>query len=78
MKEYQRLHPIIQNWIFKQGWEDLRFIQKKAIEPILAQDSDILISASTAAGKSEAFFLPACTAIADIKNSFEILDIFAP
>ena len=75
MKEYQRLHPIIQNWIFKQGWEDLRFIQKKAIEPILAQDSDILISASTAAGKSEAFFLPACTAIADIKNSFGILYI---
>lgn len=75
MREYQRLHPIIQNWIFKQGWEDLRFIQKMAIEPILAKDRDVLISASTAAGKSEAFFLPGCTAIAGIKNSFGIIYI---
>lgn len=75
MNEYQKLHPIIQNWIFKQGWTDLRLIQKRAIEPILSREKDILISASTAAGKSEAFFLPACTSIADLKNSFGIIYI---
>lgn len=75
MNEYQQLHPIVQNWVFKQGWKDLRFIQKKAIAPILAKDRDVLISASTAAGKSEAFFLPACTSIADQKDSFGIIYI---
>lgn len=73
--EYQRLDPRVQKWVFKQGWKDLREIQKKAIPPILAGDRDVLISASTAAGKTEAFFLPACSAIADIQDSFGILYI---
>ncbi|MBD2816165.1 DEAD/DEAH box helicase [Xenorhabdus sp. Flor] len=73
--EYQRLDPRIQKWIYKQGWKDLRNLQKKAIPPILAGDKDVLISASTAAGKTEAFFLPACSAITDIHNSFGILYI---
>lgn len=72
---YQQLHPQVQKWIFKQGWSDLREIQKRAISPILAGDCDVLISASTAAGKTEAFFLPACSAIADITGGFGILYI---
>lgn len=70
---YQRLDPRIQKWVFKQGWSDLREIQKKAIPPILSGDRDVLISASTAAGKTEAFFLPACSAIANHPNGFGIL-----
>lgn len=53
----------IQRWIFKQGWHGLREIQCKAVAPILSGQTDVLISASTAAGKTEAFFLPACSAI---------------
>ncbi|KFD22987.1 ATP-dependent helicase [Yokenella regensburgei ATCC 49455] len=75
MDAYCLLEPRIQKWIYQQGWKDLRALQKKAIPPILAGDRDVLISAATAAGKTEAFFLPACSAIADIKGSFGILYI---
>ncbi|MCZ6802900.1 MAG: DEAD/DEAH box helicase [Proteobacteria bacterium] len=73
--EYQSLDLRIQKWIFKQGWSDLREIQKKAIPPILSEDRDVLISASTAAGKTEAFFLPACSTIANQFEGFGILYI---
>lgn len=75
MDEYQKLDPRVQKWVFKQGWPDLRVIQKKAIAPIMSADRDVLISASTAAGKTEAFFLPACSVIADNNNGFGILYI---
>lgn len=74
-EEYQRLDKRVQKWLFSQGWPDLREIQKRAIGPILAGDRDVLISASTAAGKTEAFFLPACSAIAEDANGFGILYI---
>ena len=72
---FQKLHPLVQKWIYKQGWPDLREIQKRAIEPILAGNKDVLISASTAAGKTEAFFLPACSKVVDTQNGFSILYI---
>ena len=75
IEEYQRLDKRVQKWLFNQGWPDLREIQKRAIGPILAGDRDVLISASTAAGKTEAFFLPACSAIAEEENGFGILYI---
>lgn len=75
IEEYQRLDKRVQKWLFNQGWPDLREIQKQAIEPILSGDRDVLISASTAAGKTEAFFLPACSAIAENETGFGILYI---
>lgn len=72
---FSRLDPRIQKWIYKQGWQDLRDIQKKSIPPILAGDTDVVISASTAAGKTEAAFLPACSLVADKKEGFGILYI---
>lgn len=72
---FRLLHPALQKWIYKQGWEDLRDIQKEAIRPILARNSDLVISAPTAGGKTEAAFLPAITAIADERSGFGILYI---
>ena len=69
----QLLNPAVQKWIYKQRWTDLRDIQKEAIRPVLAGNSDLVISASTAAGKTEAAFLPAITAIADETSGFGIL-----
>ncbi|MDE2827427.1 MAG: DEAD/DEAH box helicase [Bacteroidota bacterium] len=74
-ESFQLLHPALQKWIYKQGWEDLRDIQKEAIRPILARDSDLVICAPTAGGKTEAAFLPAITAIADERSGFGILYI---
>lgn len=47
----------------EQGWTDLHDAQEQAIEPILAGDRDVVISAATAAGKTEAAFLPICSAL---------------
>ena len=70
---FQRLDPGVQRWVYRQGWTELRDIQKKAIKPVLSGESDIVISASTAAGKTEAAFLPACSAVAGETDGFGIL-----
>jgi len=62
---YNRLHPAIRKWINEQGWEDLREVQARAILAILDTDNDVLIAAPTAAGKTEAAFLPVLTSISD-------------
>lgn len=72
---YDRLDPRVRKWVYKQGWPDLRPLQKSSIPAILARDRDVLISAGTAAGKTEAFFLPACSAVADITSGFGIVYI---
>jgi ATP-dependent Lhr-like helicase len=72
---FDKLDKRIQKWIFKQGWESLRDIQSEAIDPILSANQDVIISASTAAGKTEAFFLPACSATIDVKDGYSILYI---
>lgn len=73
--DFQLLDPIVQKWVYKQGWADLRDIQKSSIKPVLSCESDIIISASTAAGKTEAAFLPACSAIAGETEGFGVLYI---
>lgn len=73
--DYQKLDIRVQKWIFKQGWPSLREIQDLSIDPIMAGNTDVLISASTASGKTEAFFLPACSVIADQDEGIGILYI---
>lgn len=63
-----QLHPKVLNWIGHQRWTSLREIQEKAIGPILSGKKDVIISAATAAGKTEAAFLPAFSAIADCRD----------
>lgn len=72
---YESLDPRVRKWVYKQGWPDLRPLQESAIPAVLAGDRDVLISAATAAGKTEAFFLPACSAVADITCGFGIVYI---
>lgn len=73
MDAFAQLDRRIQKWVYKQGWTNLREIQSKAILPILSCDRDIVISASTAEGKTEAFFLPACSAVAEQESGVGIL-----
>lgn len=51
----------IQHFIWAEGWESLREAQEAAIPPILKADRDVIVAAATAAGKTEAAFLPALT-----------------
>ena len=58
---YERLDPRIQQFLWQEGWTELRSAQEHAIKPILDCDSDVIIAAATASGKTEAAFLPALT-----------------
>lgn len=53
-----KLDPRVARWVGAQGWEELRPVQREAIAPILSADTDVIISAPTAGGKTEAAFLP--------------------
>jgi ATP-dependent Lhr-like helicase len=64
LPSFDRLHPEVRRWIRDQGWEELRDVQDRAIRAVLDTKSDILITASTAAGKTEAAFLPILTQVA--------------
>ncbi|MCK1441480.1 DEAD/DEAH box helicase [Bradyrhizobium sp. 48] len=73
---YHLLHPKIRRWIRDQGWDELREIQARTILEVLEGARDILISATTAAGKTEAAFLPILTSIAERSGSgFSVLYI---
>jgi ATP-dependent helicase Lhr and Lhr-like helicase len=53
-----KLHEEVQRWIWSQGWDKLRPIQEQAIAPILSGNTDLIISAATAGGKTETAILP--------------------
>lgn len=63
-QSFGRLHPLVQRWVYGKGWSDLRDIQEQAIQPILAE-KDVIVAAPTAGGKTEAAYLPICSAIID-------------
>lgn len=62
---FDRLHPEIRRWIYQKGWSELRDVQAQAIDAILGTQNDVVISAATASGKTEAAFLPILTELVD-------------
>lgn len=58
---FDLLDERIQRFIWAEGWESLRDAQEAAIPLILEGNRDVIIAAATAAGKTEAAFLPALT-----------------
>jgi len=55
---FDQLHPLMQRWVWQQGWPSLRDVQERAIPAVLTPDQDVIIAAATASGKTEAAFLP--------------------
>jgi ATP-dependent Lhr-like helicase len=71
---FYRLHPEIRRWIWEQKWEELRDVQDRSISALFDGDGDVLITASTAAGKTEAAFLPILTKVTDRETTgFSVL-----
>lgn len=58
---YQRLAPFIQDYIYSNGWTDLRHAQVEACRVVFETNDHLLIAAGTASGKTEAAFLPVLT-----------------
>ncbi|MDR3204819.1 MAG: DEAD/DEAH box helicase [Deltaproteobacteria bacterium] len=62
---FDLFHSKIQKWIWEQNWTCLREIQELSAPIVLSQSCDVIICAPTAAGKTEAAFLPALSKLAD-------------
>lgn len=60
---FELLDERVRRWVWQQGWSALKDIQENAIPVVLAGNSDVIISASTAGGKTEAAFMPILTSI---------------
>ena len=60
---FNLLDTKVQQWVWKQGWTSLKDIQENSIPPILDDNCDVIISAATAGGKTEAVFLPILTTL---------------
>ncbi|MDE6590973.1 MAG: DEAD/DEAH box helicase, partial [Oscillospiraceae bacterium] len=58
---FERYAPFVQEYIYRNGWESLRAIQVAAAEAIFNTDDHVLLTASTASGKTEAAFFPIIT-----------------
>ncbi|HPE94778.1 MAG TPA: DEAD/DEAH box helicase [Bacillota bacterium] len=61
MNVYDRYAPFIREYIYRSGWDTLRAIQSAAGEVIFGSDDNLLLSAPTASGKTEAAFFPILT-----------------
>jgi ATP-dependent Lhr-like helicase len=58
---FNRLAPFIQEYIYHHNWTELRPAQIAACQVIFDTDAHLLVAAATAAGKTEAAFLPVVT-----------------
>ena len=65
MDIYSRYAPFIQDFIYRNRWENLRAVQQAAGEAIFETDENVLLAASTASGKTEAAFFPVLTLISE-------------
>lgn len=61
MSVFDRYAPFVQDYIYRNRWENLRAIQVAAADAIFNTDENVLLSASTASGKTEAAFFPIIT-----------------
>ena len=61
MDVFDRYAPFVQDFIYEHGWESLRGVQVAAAEAIFNTDENVLLTASTASGKTEAAFFPILT-----------------
>ena len=61
MRAFDRYAPFVQEYIYQNHWENLRSIQVAAADAIFNTNENVLLTASTASGKTEAAFFPIIT-----------------
>jgi len=61
MGVFDRYAPFVQDYIYRNRWDNLRAIQVAAGDAIFNTDENLLLTASTASGKTEAAFFPIIT-----------------
>lgn len=78
MNVFDRYAPFIQDYIYSSGWKTLRSVQDAAGEAIFSTQDNVLITASTASGKTEAAFFPILTLIDEDPPSSVAVMYIAP
>jgi ATP-dependent Lhr-like helicase len=63
MSTFEKLAPFIQDYIYRNRWEELHEVQVAACDIIFNSVGNLLIATPTASGKTEAAFLPIITEI---------------
>ena len=61
MNVFERYAPYIREYIYRSGWQSLRAVQNAAGEAVFGTEDNVLLTASTASGKTEAAFFPILT-----------------
>ena len=69
MDIFHRYAPFIQDYIYRSGWQTLRAVQNAAGDAIFNTDANVLLTASTASGKTEAAFFPILTLLDEQPSS---------
>ena len=73
---FYRFSPLVQDFIYTNGWETLRPIQIEAAKVIFETNDNLILSSDTASGKTEAVFFPIISEIGENpKESVEVLYI---
>ena len=73
---FLRFPPFIQDFIYRSGWQEMREVQIEAAKIIFNTDDNLLLTTSTASGKTEAAFFPILTELCeDPAKSFGVLYI---
>lgn len=73
MDVFSSYAPFIQDYIYQHNWQNLRPIQVAAAQEIFETDHNVLLSASTASGKTEAAFFPILSEIS--KNPIDSVQV---
>lgn len=55
---FGKFAPFIQDYIYKNGWENLREVQTEAAKVLFDTENNLLLTSQTASGKTEAAFFP--------------------
>ena len=74
-KIFSKFPDFIKEFIYRNNWTELREIQLDAADVIFNTDSNLLLSSSTASGKTEAAFFPIITDILDHPECAESISV---
>ncbi len=76
MDIFDQYAPLVQEFIYKKGWTELRQVQAQAAGILFDTNENLLVCSSTASGKTEAVFFPIITQLLEtIPCSFAVLYI---
>ncbi|MBE6712642.1 MAG: DEAD/DEAH box helicase [Ruminococcaceae bacterium] len=75
-KAYDLFSPFIKDYIYRNGWDELRRVQIDAAQEIFFTENNLLLSSETASGKTEAALFPVLSMMErESPENFEVLYI---